>query len=157
VSMPLSSVMMPYMKNLDENRLKSWVEGARSIAPNACDWTGVYFFAWFVGYDESDDLILGPFIGAKTEHTRIPVLSGLCGLAMREERVVNIDDVSSSPEYLACSLETKSELIIPLYFEGKMVGQLDIDSHSTSAFTPEIEEKMKIYCGNFEDYMKEPR
>lgn len=82
-------------------------------------------------------LVLGAFEGAMTPHTRIPLNQGICGAAASSGQTVVVDDVSKDPRYLACSLETKSEIVVPVFANGKVVGELDIDSHFPAAFTPE--------------------
>ncbi|MGC1449009.1 MAG: GAF domain-containing protein [Candidatus Sulfotelmatobacter sp.] len=82
-------------------------------------------------------LVLGAFEGAMTPHTRIPLNQGICGAAASSGQTVVVDDVSKDPRYLACSLETKSEIVVPVFVHGKVVGELDIDSHFPAAFTPE--------------------
>jgi L-methionine (R)-S-oxide reductase len=82
-------------------------------------------------------LALGAFEGAMTPHTRIPLNQGICGAAASSGHTVVIDDVSKDPRYLACSLETKSEIVVPIFVRGTVVGELDIDSHFAAAFTPE--------------------
>ena len=82
-------------------------------------------------------LVLGPFVGAMTPHTRIPLNQGICGAAASTGETVVVDDVNSDPRYLACSLETKSEIVVPVFANGKVVGELDIDSHFPSAFLAE--------------------
>ncbi len=82
-------------------------------------------------------LVLGAFEGAMTPHTRIPLNQGICGAAASSGQTVVVDDVSKDPRYLACSLETRSEIVVPVFVHGKVVGELDIDSHFPAAFTPE--------------------
>jgi len=82
-------------------------------------------------------LVLGAFEGAMTPHTRIPLNQGICGAAASSGQTVVVDDVTKDPRYLACSLETKSEIVVPVFAHGKVVGELDIDSHFPAAFTPE--------------------
>ena len=82
-------------------------------------------------------LVLGAFEGAMTPHTRIPLNQGICGAAASSGQTVVVDDVSKDPRYLACSLETKSEIVVPVFVKGKVVGELDIDSHFPAAFTQE--------------------
>jgi GAF domain-containing protein len=82
-------------------------------------------------------LVLGPFVGAITPHIRIPLNQGICGAAASSGETVVVDDVNSDPRYLACSIETKSEIVVPVFANGKVVGELDIDSHFPSAFTDE--------------------
>jgi GAF domain-containing protein len=85
-------------------------------------------------------LVLGAFEGAMTPHTRIPLNQGICGAAASSGLTVVVDDVRKDPRYLACSLETKSEIVVPVFVHGKIVGELDIDSHFAAAFTPEHQE-----------------
>jgi GAF domain-containing protein len=82
-------------------------------------------------------LVLGAFEGAMTPHTRIPLHQGICGAAASSGQMVVVDDVSRDPRYLACSLETKSEIVVPIFVHGKVVGELDIDSHFPAAFALE--------------------
>ena len=97
------------------------------------NWIGFYML------DPADNnvLVLGPFHGAATEHVRIRVTEGICGAAVAQGQTVVIDDVSQDPRYLACSIETKSEIVAPIRANGKIVGEIDIDSHSLSAFGPQ--------------------
>ena len=80
-------------------------------------------------------LVLGAFEGAMTPHVRIPLNEGICGAAASSGKTVVVDDVNKDPRYLACSLETKSEIVVPVFAHGKVVGELDIDSHFPAAFS----------------------
>lgn len=90
-------------------------------------------------------LVLGAFEGAMTPHTRIPLNQGICGAAASSGQTVVVDDVAKDSRYLACSLETKSEIVVPVFVHGKVVGELDIDSHFPSAFTAEHQAFVQ-YC-----------
>jgi GAF domain-containing protein len=90
-------------------------------------------------------LVLGAFEGAMTPHTRIPLNQGICGAAASSGQTVIVDDVSKDPRYLACSLETKSEIVVPVFVHGRVVGELDIDSHFPAAFTLEHQGLVQ-YC-----------
>jgi L-methionine (R)-S-oxide reductase len=90
-------------------------------------------------------LVLGPYEGAMTPHTRIPLNQGICGAAASSGKTVVVDDVQADPRYLACSLETKSEIVAPVFAKGKVVGELDIDSHFPAAFTLE-DRQLVEYC-----------
>src|SRR5246500_1766534 len=90
-------------------------------------------------------LVLESFLGAMTPHTRIPLNQGICGAAASSGKTIVVDDVSKDPRYLACSLETKSEIVVPVFAHGKVVGELDIDSHFPAAFTREHQELVQ-YC-----------
>src|SRR6266436_8730015 len=82
-------------------------------------------------------LVLGHYQGAMTPHTRIPLNQGICGAAASTGKTIVVDDVRKDPRYLACSLETKSEIVVPVFVHGKIAGELDIDSHFPAAFTAE--------------------
>jgi L-methionine (R)-S-oxide reductase len=90
-------------------------------------------------------LVLGPFVGAMTPHTRIPLNEGICGAAASTGQTVVVDDVSKDPRYLACSVETKSEIVVPIFVHSKIVGELDIDSHFPAAFAAEDQDLVQ-YC-----------
>jgi GAF domain-containing protein len=82
-------------------------------------------------------LVLGAFDGAMTPHVRISLNQGICGAAASSGKTIVVDDVSKDPRYLACSLETKSEIVVPIFVNGKVEGELDIDSHFPAAFSSE--------------------
>ena len=82
-------------------------------------------------------LVLGPYVGAPTEHVRIPLSEGICGAAAAQDASIIVDDVQADPRYLACSLETRSEIVVPIRAAGRVVGEIDIDSHTPAAFGPE--------------------
>jgi GAF domain-containing protein len=90
-------------------------------------------------------LVLGAADGATTPHTRIPLNQGICGAAASGGKTIVVDDVSKDPRYLACSLETKSEIVVPVFVHGKIAGELDIDSHFPAAFTAE-DENLVQHC-----------
>lgn len=91
-------------------------------------WVGVYRL-------EGTTLVLDAWEGPQaTEHTRIPVDRGICGQAVREDRTVIVDDVRADPNYLACFLETRAEIVVPVRHEGRVVGEIDIDGNSVKAF-----------------------
>jgi L-methionine (R)-S-oxide reductase len=98
------------------------------------NWVGFYMLEKEA---EQDLLVLGPFRGAATPHTRIPLNRGICGAAASSGETVIVDDVGADPRYLSCSLQTKSEIVVPIFVRGKVVGELDIDSHVPAAFGAE--------------------
>ena len=106
------------------------------------NWVGFYLLEPGA---EPPVLVLGAFEGAMTPHTRIPLNQGICGAAASSGQTVVVDDVNKDPRYLACSLETKSEIVVPVFVHGKVVGELDIDSHFPAAFTPEHQALVQ-YC-----------
>lgn len=91
-------------------------------------WVGVYLV-------EGDDLVLGPWRGPQaTEHVRIPVGQGVCGAAAASGETEIVDDVNADPRYLACFPSTRSEIVVPISHEGRVVGEIDIDSDRPAAF-----------------------
>ena len=106
------------------------------------NWVGFYLLEPGA---EPPVLVLGAFEGAMTPHTRIPLNQGICGAAASSGQTVVVDDVNKDPRYLACSLETKSEIVVPVFVRGKIVGEVDIDSHFPAAFTPEHQALVQ-YC-----------
>jgi L-methionine (R)-S-oxide reductase len=95
------------------------------------NWTGFYM----LDPEDSETLVLGPFVGDPTPHVRIPVTQGICGAAVASGKTVIVDDVNADPRYLSCSISTKSEIVVPIYAHGNVVGEIDIDSHNAAAFT----------------------
>jgi len=112
------------------------------------NWTGFYM----LDPEDAETLVLGPFRGAPTEHVRIPVSQGICGAAVAQNNTVVVDDVQADPRYLACSLETKSEIVVPIRVNGQVTGEIDIDSHEPAAFSEqdkEFLEKCAAIVGRF--------
>jgi len=82
-----------------------------------------------------------------TPHTRIPLNQGICGAAASTGKTIVVDDVNSDPRYLACSIETKSEIVVPIFVKNQVVGELDIDSHFPAAFNHE-DRQLVEYCAS---------
>jgi L-methionine (R)-S-oxide reductase len=95
------------------------------------NWTGFHM----LDPNEPETLVLGSFVGDPTPHARIPVTQGICGAAAASGKTVIVDDVNADPRYLSCSIRTKSEIVVPIYMHGRVVGEIDIDSHTPAAFT----------------------
>lgn len=95
------------------------------------DWVGYYL----VDKDSDSELILGPYAGAATEHTRIGFGEGICGQAASTLKFFVVDDVNAESNYLSCSPDVKSEFVAPVIFRGKLVGELDLDSCRIAAFS----------------------
>lgn len=95
-------------------------------------WIGIYIL-------EGDTLVLGPYRGRPTVHTRIPIGEGICGLAARIKKTVNVRDVRQDERYIACSLETRSEIVVPIMEHGIVYGEIDIDSDDVDAFDSQDE------------------
>jgi len=94
------------------------------------NWTGFYMM-------RGDILEVGPYIGPETPHTKIELNSGICGAAASRQESIIVDDVNSDPRFLACSVSTRSEIVVPLMDGDNCLGEIDIDSNQTSFFTEE--------------------
>ena len=106
------------------------------------NWTGFYL----PDPEGKDELVIGPYVGERTDHTRIPYGKGICGQVAESHNTFLVDDVSRQENYLACSLNVKSELVVPIMKEQQFVGQLDIDSHTVNAFTKNHVELIEEIC-----------
>ena len=90
-------------------------------------WVGIYRCY-------SNELVLGPFVGRPSPHTRIPLGRGICGAAATEKQTIIVDDVSTDQRYLACSADTRSEIVVPIMRGGEVLGEIDVDSDRAAAF-----------------------
>lgn len=124
---------------LSFNALQQHVVEAMALELPHYSWTGFYM----LDPDDPETLVLGPFVGDPTPHVRIPVTQGICGAAVATGETVIVDDVNSDSRYLSCSIKTKSEIVVPIYANGKVIGEIDIDSHTPAAFT----EDDRIFLG----------
>ncbi|MFW5800235.1 MAG: GAF domain-containing protein [Spirochaetota bacterium] len=98
------------------------------------NWTGFYV----VDENDKDMLNLSQYVGEKTEHTRIPFGKGICGQAAENKDTFVVPDVTQENNYLSCSINTKAEIVIPIFDnKGNIAGELDIDSHQINPFTEE--------------------
>ncbi len=116
-----------------EDRLKSLCTFLKAEVPHY-DWVGFYF-----RNGDKEELKLGPYAGAPTDHTIIPFGKGICGQVALSNANFVVPDVSAQDNYIACSLTVKSEIVIPLFVNGKNIGQIDIDSETPDPFTEEDE------------------
>jgi L-methionine (R)-S-oxide reductase len=134
------------MTDVDKTGVLTAIRSAVAAAPNAdaamqqvvrllkdampaYSWVGIYLL-------DGDELVLGPFLGKPSPHTRIPLGRGICGAAATEKATIIVDDVNADPRYLACSIETKSEIVVPIMEDGRVLGEIDIDSDRPAAFGP---------------------
>lgn len=100
------------------------------------DWVGFYS----VDRKGEKELVLGPFEGEPTEHVRIPFGKGICGQAADTEKTYIVQNVKKESNYLSCSPKVKSEIAVPISRGGRVVGEIDVDSHTLSPFTEEDRE-----------------
>ena len=132
------------MTDMDRSGLATAISSAIAAAPNAdsamkqavellkdgvpeYSWVGIYLL-------DGNELVLGPFVGKPSPHTRIPLGRGICGAAAAEKTTIVVDDVNADPRYLACSVETKSEIVVPIMQGTEVLGEIDIDSDARAAF-----------------------
>ena len=94
------------------------------------NWVGFYF-----ANHENKTLHLGPYAGAATDHTVIPFGKGICGQVAESNQNFVVPDVQAQDNYIVCSFTVKSEIVVPLFVQGKNIGQIDIDSHVLDPFT----------------------
>jgi L-methionine (R)-S-oxide reductase len=99
-------------------------------------WVGIYLL-------DGNELVLGPFLGTPSPHTRIPLGRGICGAAAAEKSTIVVDDVNADPRYLACSLETRSEIVVPIMAGTEVLGEIDIDSDKRAAFSADDRELLE--------------
>lgn len=105
------------------------------------NWTGFYF-----RNGEKEELILGPYVGAATDHTVIPFGKGICGQVAVSGETFVVPDVHDQDNYLSCSIDTKAEIVVPIFKDGKNIGQIDIDSHQLDPFTEEDQKLLEWLC-----------
>ena len=98
------------------------------------DWVGFYF-----KNGDKEELKLGPYAGAPTDHTIIPFGKGICGQVAVSNQNFVVPDVAAQDNYIACSITVKAEIVVPLFIKGENVGQIDIDSNTPDPFTEEDE------------------
>ncbi|KPL02208.1 MAG: hypothetical protein AMJ90_06480 [candidate division Zixibacteria bacterium SM23_73_2] len=111
-------------------------------------WVGIYLM------EKEDELVLGHYLGKPSPHTRIKIDKGICGAAVRERETIIVPEVNEDPRYLACSLETKSEIVVPIMRGEKVFGEIDIDSDRSDAFDQKdkefLEKVAEALAGIFE-------
>ncbi|PIF44801.1 GAF domain-containing protein [Chryseobacterium sp. 52] len=105
------------------------------------NWTGFYF-----KNGDKEELILGPYVGAPTDHTIIPYGKGICGQVAVSNETFVVPDVHQESNYLSCSIDTKAEIVVPIFKDGENIGQIDIDSHTVDPFTAEDRELLEWLC-----------
>jgi len=106
------------------------------------DWVGFYL----VDPSAEGELVLGPYVGEETEHTPIPFGTGICGQAADSHETFVVQDVSEADNYLACSMDVRSEVVIPIMKDETFVAELDIDSHQKNAITNKHQEMLEEIC-----------
>lgn len=121
------------------------------------DWVGFYFMN-----HSSQKLHLGPYVGEPTDHTIIEFGKGICGQVALSGKTYLSADVNAESNYIACSLNVRSEIVVPMYKDGNLIGQIDIDSHKVNrfqakdeAFLNEVNKLIVEKLDQLEDYISE--
>lgn len=105
------------------------------------DWVGFYFHN-----GDKEELILGPYAGDATDHTVIPFGKGICGQVALSNSNFIVPDVNAQDNYLSCSIHVKAEIVVPIFVNGKNIGQIDIDSRTLNPFTSKDEQFLEWVC-----------
>ncbi|MGH7545435.1 MAG: GAF domain-containing protein [Gemmatimonadota bacterium] len=129
--------------------LRRAVQALKDAQPKY-DWVGIYLL-------EGEELILHEYIGAPTEHTRIPVGVGVCGTAVARGEDLNVPDVTALDNYLACSVGTQSEIVVLIVRGDRILGQIDIDSDAKGAFGDEDLRELRAVADALADALEARR
>jgi GAF domain-containing protein len=105
------------------------------------NWVGFYHVN-----ETAKTLELGCYVGDHTDHTVIPIGKGICGQVAANPHTFVVPDVQKADNYLSCSINVKSEIVVPIFKNGKMVAELDIDSHTLNAFSDEEQKLLETIC-----------
>lgn len=123
----LATIRQQISEESDATRAMTLVVGTLQKTMPDYNWVGIYVL-------DGNELVLGPFVGKPSPHTHIPLGRGICGAAAAEKATIIVDDVNADSRYLACSLETKSEIVVPIMKGTEVLGEIDIDSNRLAAF-----------------------
>ena len=133
------TVLIENSKEVNQT-LTSICDALKSKIPHY-DWVGFYF-----KNDKKRELILGPYAGKPTDHSTIPFGKGICGQVAVSNKNFVVPDVQAQNNYIACSLEVKSEIVIPIFVKGENIGQIDVDSNTLNPFSKADETFLEFIC-----------
>ncbi len=139
------------VQNLLLKKEKSALQEVCNLLENEVEhyhWVGFYFMN-----NAKQVLEIGPYAGEKTEHNEIAFGTGICGQVAKSGKTFVVPDVSLEENYLSCSVQTKAEIVEPIYKNEMLIGQLDIDSHHANPFTKDDEEFLKAICALVAKYI----
>jgi GAF domain-containing protein len=135
----IKSIISENDKSIDERLLRICQLLETHIAHY--NWVGFYF-----KNGDKDELRLGPYVGAPTDHTIIPFGKGICGQVAVSNKNFVVPDVSAQDNYIACSITVKAEIVVPIFVNGENIGQIDIDSNTADPFTEQDERFLEYVC-----------
>ena len=133
------TVLIENSKEVNQT-LTSICDALKSKIPHY-DWVGFYF-----KNDKKRELVLGPYAGKPTDHSTIPFGKGICGQVAVNNKNFVVPDIQAQDNYIACSLEVKSEIVIPIFVKGENIGQIDIDSNTLNPFSKADETFLEFIC-----------
>ncbi len=137
----IETIILQIEKTVDERLLSICELLEKNI--EYYNWVGFYFKNGI-----KEELILGPYVGAPTDHTIIPFGKGICGQVAVSNKNFVVPDVSAQDNYIACSITVKAEIVVPIFVNGENVGQIDIDSNTPDPFTKADERFLEFVCTN---------
>ena len=139
--------LLPHIKKILLETAHLWEERLKKVCEllqknqSHYDWVGFYFANF-----DTQMLHLKAFAGTPTEHTAIPFGKGICGQVAVSNTLLVVPDVRAEGNYLSCGIDVRSEMVVPIFVNGKNIGQIDIDSHALDPFEPEDEMFLKEVC-----------
>lgn len=143
----LRSFMEIRSQNTDREQLLTLTADLLRTKIPHYDWVGFYLFD-----PEAQTLVLGPFKGKPTEHTHIPIGKGVCGQVAESKQTMIVQDVTQQDNYIACSMDVQSEIVVPILKDGNFVAEIDIDSHAYAPFSSDDEEFLGAISRELADY-----
>jgi L-methionine (R)-S-oxide reductase len=132
----LAAIRQQIADETDATRAMTLAVGTLKQRMPDYSWVGIYLL-------DGNELVLGPFEGRPSPHTHIPLGRGICGAAAAEKATIIVDDVNSDPRYLACSVDTKSEIVVPIMKGNDVLGEIDIDSDRLAAFNADDQKMLE--------------
>ena len=139
--------LKPQIETIISNTSKTANERLLNICELLEKNVAYYNWVWFYFRNgEKEELILGPYVGAATDHTIIPFGKGICGQVAVSNKNFVVPDVTAQDNYIACSITVKAEIVIPIFVKGENIGQIDIDSNTANPFTKQDEDFLEFVC-----------
>ncbi|WP_066224092.1 GAF domain-containing protein [Formosa haliotis] len=144
---PQVETILSNSKNTVDDRLLAVCELLEAQVPYY-NWVGFYF-----KNGDKNELKLGPYVGAPTDHTIIPFGKGICGQVAVSNKNFVVPDVTAQDNYIACSITVKAEIVIPIFVNGENIGQIDIDSNTPDPFTEADERFLEFVCAKVSEIL----
>jgi GAF domain-containing protein len=146
----IDNIRIAVLNKTDETELLTEAIKLIDTFSDGFDWTGFYLL-------KDGFLEVGPYVGPETPHEKIELDKGICGASVSQKISIIVDDVNSDPRFLACSVNTKSEIVVPLVDGDEVLGEIDIDSNQPSFFTNEDREMFEEIAEIIVNRLKEVR